>query len=245
MQEMRDLTPEGRRVVAEAANRHGVSQDAAATALRALAAGQGTLAQFSHPELGGMVQWARGGMVMIGDMFNNALKARVDALCQDLSTRLSQASLVEPPTWSAGANAWWPTELGTPGSAGSQDGMRYALFPAVHRLAVERGGQVTVHDTGDHVITGFGQQQSGGGTGTVTFSSQHGPVRLEDLPVVSDGSGVTAAGKPAPEPAPETASAPGSDDVFAKIERLAELKEKGILSDAEFAAKKQELLGRI
>ncbi|EKV31823.1 hypothetical protein C882_3574 [Caenispirillum salinarum AK4] len=255
MQEMPDLTPEGRRAVAEAANRHGVSQDAAAAALRALAAGQGTLAQFNHPELGGMVQWAQGGMVMIGDMFNNALKARVDALCQDLSARLRTATLVEPPAWSVatgggGGGGWWPQDLGQPSSAGSQNDLRYALFPARQRLAVERNGRVTVYDTGDHVITGFGQQQQGGG-GSATFTSQHGTVRLEALPVVSGGGGGGEAGAPAagaaPEPKREAEAAPasGDDDIFGKIERLADLKAKGILSEQEFQAKKADLLKRL
>ena len=53
--------------------------------LTALVAGGGSQAQFNIPELGGMGQWSRGGMVMVGDMFNNALKARVDALCTELA----------------------------------------------------------------------------------------------------------------------------------------------------------------
>lgn len=85
---MQDLTPEGRRIVAELGQRYGVSEDAVQTLLRALVAGNGTMAQFSHPELGGMGQWSQGGMTMVGDMFNNALKARVDGLCSELSARL-------------------------------------------------------------------------------------------------------------------------------------------------------------
>jgi hypothetical protein len=34
-------------------------------------------------------------------------------------------------------------------------------------------------------------------------------------------------------------------DIFANIERLAELQQKGIVSPAEFAAKKAELLSRL
>jgi hypothetical protein len=37
----------------------------------------------------------------------------------------------------------------------------------------------------------------------------------------------------------------GEGDVFALIERLADLHVKGILSDEEFAAKKTEWLGRL
>jgi hypothetical protein len=53
--------------------------------LDAVMNGNGGMAQFSHSEFGGSGQWMRGGMTMIGDMFNNALKGRVDALCGDLS----------------------------------------------------------------------------------------------------------------------------------------------------------------
>ena len=51
---MPELTPEGQNIVAQVAQRHGVSADAVLTLLRALAAGHGTMAQFNHPELGGM-----------------------------------------------------------------------------------------------------------------------------------------------------------------------------------------------
>ena len=49
-----------------------------------------------HPDLGGMGQWSQGGMVMVGDMFNNALKARVDALCAELAGLLRAAGLFSP-----------------------------------------------------------------------------------------------------------------------------------------------------
>ena len=48
------------------------------------------MAQFTHPELGGSGQWMQGGMTMVGDMFNNALKAQVDGLCAELSRFLAQ-----------------------------------------------------------------------------------------------------------------------------------------------------------
>src|SRR3954469_25058259 len=66
---MQELTPEGQRIIQNIAQRHGISADAALTLLRALVAGQGTMAQFSHPDLGGMGQWSEGGMIMVGDMF--------------------------------------------------------------------------------------------------------------------------------------------------------------------------------
>ena len=68
---MQQLTAEGRRIVDEIAARHGVSADAVLTLLNAVAAGNGTQAQFNHPDLGGMGQWSQGGMIMVGDMFNS------------------------------------------------------------------------------------------------------------------------------------------------------------------------------
>ena len=78
-----------------------------------------------------MGQWSRGGMVMVGDMFNNALKARVDALCGELAGLVGRRHLRggAAPAPSRGGG-WWPAELGTPASVGAQNDMRYAFFPA-------------------------------------------------------------------------------------------------------------------
>ena len=94
---MRQLTADGRRIIDEVAQRHGVSGDAVLSLLDSLIAGGGSMAQFSHPELGGMGQWSRGGMTMVGDMFNNALKARVDALCAELSDLLGRQTFTFAP----------------------------------------------------------------------------------------------------------------------------------------------------
>jgi hypothetical protein len=155
------------------ASRHGFSPAAARVVAEALHHGGGRMAQFSHPELGGMGQWVAGGMIMIGDMFNNGLKARVDALCRDLA-----ALPVAEPERQPVSN-WWPGDLGTPSATGAQNDMRYACFPDQRRLAVMRDGRVRVYDTGDHRIGGFCQQQSG--SQSLTFTSQNGTVRLEDL----------------------------------------------------------------
>jgi hypothetical protein len=165
----------------EIAQRHGFSPEAARAVAEALRRGGGRMAQFSHPELGGMGQWAAGGMLMIGDMFNNGLKARVDALCRDLAAMPGPipAAAELQPGQSSGTADWWPAELGSPSATGAQNDMRYACFPKQRRLAVMRDGRVRVYDTGDHRIGGFSQQQSG--TQSLAFTSQTGPVRLEDL----------------------------------------------------------------
>ena len=81
---MTQLSPKGLRAVEEIAHRTGFSQDAVTSMLFSMMAGRGGMAQLSHPEFGGSGQWMAGGAIMISDMFNNALKARVDALCNEL-----------------------------------------------------------------------------------------------------------------------------------------------------------------
>jgi hypothetical protein len=138
---------------------------------------------------------------------------------------------------SLASEEWWPAELGGPASVGAQNELRYAFFPATRRLAIARGSQVTVYDTDDHRIGGFSQQQTG--DQSLTFTSQHGLVRVADLPVVGADAAPGA-------PAPAGPAAPaGADDIFAKIERLAVLRAKDILSAQEFEAKKAELLSRL
>lgn len=272
-----ELTAEGRRLVEDVAQRHGVSAGAVQALLVALAAGNGTAAQFSHPELGGMGQWSQGGMLMIGDMFNNGLKYKVDQLCNELSAVVRSQGWAVPassqtqsqssgptPQGAAGVSLfvpgagspgnWWPAELGLPSAVGAQNDIRYACFPATRRLALQvGGGAVAVYDTLDHQIGGFAQQQ--GGDASLTFTSQRGLVRVADLPRV--GAPGAAAAPPAteatPMPAAPLAAAPPAraaatatdDEIFSRIERLAELKQKGILTEEEFAAKKAELLARL
>ena len=165
--------------IADVAARHGFSTEAARAIAEALRHGGGRMAQFNLPELGGMGQWTAGGMIMIGDMSNNNLKARVDALCRDLAAApglVPAAPELEP---APHGDAWWPPELGTPSSSGAQNDMRYAWFQDKSRLAVHQDGRTMVYDTADHRITGFAQQQGGGQT--ATFTSPSGSVRLEDL----------------------------------------------------------------
>ncbi len=67
------LSEAGQNVVRQMAQKHGVSEDAAAHMLMAIQNGNGTMAQFNHPEFGGSGQWMRGGMTMVSDLFNNQL----------------------------------------------------------------------------------------------------------------------------------------------------------------------------
>jgi hypothetical protein len=288
---MQEITPEGQRILADVASRNGVSFDAVVTLLRALVAGNGSQAQFSHPDLGGMGQWSQGGMIMVSDMFNQGLKYRVDTLCNELANLLRGQSLFRHaagafqsqsqgsggvslfvPGSGASFGHWWPAELGEPASTGAQNDLRYACFPGSRRLAIQQGGRVSVYDTGEHLITGFSQQQSG--DRSLTFISQFGLMRVADLPLVradetrpqevhatvfvapEPSSAATAPTPPSMTPSPAPVAAPAKStaestpstaaiDIIATIERLADLRQKGVLTEEEFAAKKSELLSRL
>ena len=281
---MRQLSAAGQQLISSIAQRHGFTVDGTLSMLDAVINGNGSMAQFSHPDFSGSGQWMRGGMTMVSDMFNHHLKGRVDALCAELSNLVANqpdllrsgsfqsqsqggsgaygqqqtshsgqnigqggsalqgghgfgpASLFVPPAPGTTSD-WWPADLRWPDSTGSQNGVRYAYFSQARRLVIDIGGTVTVYDTLDHRIGGFSQQQSVGGT--LGFNSQYGLIDVTSLPVISSN------GRP-PQPAAAPAAAGGRDsDIFASIERLAELHAKGVLNDNEFSAKKAELLSRL
>ncbi|MDB5346480.1 MAG: hypothetical protein JWP89_4857 [Schlesneria sp.] len=164
----------------------------------------------------------------------------------------SPVSLFVPNSQGA-RGSWWPSDLGSPNGSGGQNNVRYAYFSNARRLAVDINGVVTVYDTLDHQIGGVSQQQGAGGA--VTLNSQYGTIDVSSLPVISV-NGVTPQQlqtNPMPQSytaEPQPINPPGSrtnqeEDIFAKIERLAELQQKGILTPEEFAAKKTELLQRL
>jgi hypothetical protein len=208
---MSTLSAAGNQLVEQLSYRHGFTPDAVTHMLLAVHQGNGSMAQFSHPEFGGSGQWMSGGMLMLGDMFNSSLKYRVEGLCQDCASSLSQhqsGQLVgsfQSQSQSGGNDSqhqmagggmsqnslfvpdprshWWPRELGQPSALGSQNNVRYAYFAGSRRLAVATGDDVWVYDTLDHQIGGFAQQQSG--DSSITLTSQFGVVFLGQLPVVS------------------------------------------------------------
>ena len=265
---MQPLTQQGLQRINELANQYGVSTDGVLSLLQALINGNGTMAQFSHPDFGGSGQWMQGGMTMVSDLFNHSLKSKVDNLCYELSNLLasqpfrpvansfqsqsqgngqqqqggnysSNISLFVP-----GSNPnWWPSELGFPSSVGAQNNVRYAFFPTTQRLAIDINGELTIYDTLNHQIGGVSQQQ--GFNGSITFTSQFGTVAVSSLPNLTQNK------NPSNDSLFEAAT-PNSNqnsalenDIFSKIEKLAELRQKGILTEEEFSSKKAELLARL
>ena len=93
---MEQITAEGLRVANDLSQRYGFSQEAVVHMMAAILRGRGGMAQFNHPEFAGSGQWMQGGMLMIGDMFNNGLKARVDGLCQAIAAVLGSQSDLFP-----------------------------------------------------------------------------------------------------------------------------------------------------
>lgn len=316
---MQKLSPSGQQMMNDIAARHGFSSDAVTSMLESVINGNGSMAQFNHPEFSGGGQWMRGGMTMVSDMFNNYLKGRVDGLCSELSQLVasqpnllqsgsfqsqsqggqggqqqnnyggqgggqgggqsnqnsyggSPVSLFVPPAPGAPAN-WWGNDLLWPNSTGAQNGVRYAHFAQARRLAIEVNGTVTIYDTLDHQIGSFSQQQSYGGS--LSFSSQYGLINVSSLPVVSingvlQNRNVNGNFNNQPDPVPNNnnnnnpsnnsfnlsnsaplppvmaaAGSANESDIFAKIEKLAELHGKGIFTAEEFATKKMELLARL
>ncbi len=216
--------------------------------------GSGSMAQFNCPELGGSGQWMRGGMTMVGDMFDHGLKMTVDNLCNELSNALANMQIFEVITSGPYASNWYPSELGIPSSTGSQNNIRYAVFPQTRRLAIDYNGSVTIYDTLDHNIGGVSQQQ--GGDTSLTFSSQYGTILVNSLPKVSGpglGQQQTNFVNPPPnqfveQPIQNTnnnSQNPNSGNVLELLETLKKLYESGILTDEEFKTKKTEILNRL
>lgn len=256
---MQKLTNVGENLVRDLASRYNLSYDAVLHMLVAVNNGGCSMAQFNCPELGGSGQWMRGGMTMVGDMFNNGLKNTVDNLCNELANILTSNQIfpvVAPGT--PGSNQWWPTDLGSPYSTGSQNNTRYAVFQ--NRLAVELDGQISVYDTLDHNIGGVSQQQ--GNNDSLTFSSQWGTISVNSLPLVSGAANQATPqvnfANPIQEPQANVqelqqpieqnnngltnAQYNTTNQMIELIKKLAELRDLGVLTEDEFNRKKAELL---
>ena len=233
---MPNLTMDGQGVLHDIAQRFGVSTGAASELLNALARGNGVQAKFNHPDLGGMGQWSKGGMVMVGDMFNHGLKARVNDLAAELADLLQRDELfsrgpndrdlnkTEGSFSGTGRRSRWPEELGAYSASGS-DGLLGALqrgeglFP---------GARIVVAAVkGDMVRSRCGRAFSGG----TVFAGQAG--------IRSKGS-LTVTFRQLKSVAIEPPS-----DVFDQLRKLGDLRDAGVLTASEFEAKKAELLGRI
>ena len=125
--------------------RHSVSPDAVRTILQALRSSGGSMAQFSHPDFGGMSQWSP-GMSMVGEMFNTSLKSKLDAVCTELAGYVAQTASTDQgrsrddPEVSYQSSRqpsdWWPMNLGTPSAVGAQNDL--CCFPRHSEIGNQR-----------------------------------------------------------------------------------------------------------
>lgn len=82
------FSTDDRQLIRTLAQQHGISEGAVEALWLAVQAGNGTAAQFSHPELGGMGQWMAGGMVMVGDFNKTHLQSTVMQICTAIAAHL-------------------------------------------------------------------------------------------------------------------------------------------------------------
>ncbi|MCE6988256.1 SHOCT domain-containing protein [Dyadobacter sp. CY323] len=259
---MKALTKEGQQYVNDIAAKYNLKNESVEALLKAIINGGGSMAQFNIPELGGQGQWMKGGMTMVGDMFNSSLKGTVDKLSSELSGLVTTKVLFEETSdltngkqetlghFSGSAGASWPSVFGNPTSSGSQNNFRYAYFGPVRRLVIEDNGKRTIYDTKHHHITGISQQQGAGSS--YKFTSQEGQVDLNSLSVISEPSEQKQA---TPEIAydvtsnadlrSEDSDASPQDIIIATIEKINILFERGQITEEEFNEKKKELLAKL
>ena len=158
------------------AQQHQLSRDAIRALWVALQHGKGQQAQFNHPELGGMGQWMP-GMLMISDMNNYALKAKIDVICAELASAVKTSSTTRS---TLTTTMWWLPKLGTPSSSGSQNNIAYAYFPQQQCIAVKTGQQVTYYNTSGRRISGVSAQNQ-----QVFVEADGQRFRIETLPKIS------------------------------------------------------------
>lgn len=112
---------------------------------------------------------------------------------------------------------------------------RPGLVGTMARTAVVTGTATAVHGSMTK-----GKQKNAAAAQQAAAESQ---VQMAEMQGQIDA--LTAQQAPAPPPPPAAAAAPagGGDDVMAQLQKLADMKAAGLLSDEEFTAAKAKLLG--
>lgn len=208
--------------------------------------GNGTMAQFSHPEFGGSGQWMRGGMTMVSDLFNSQLKARVDNICSDISNSLAREQLIAPSgsfqsqSQSGGGSQGGNAQSQSTGGSQSSSSL-FAPDPDANWWPQEYGSpsatgaqnntryayfsgacRLAVKAGGDVWVYDTLNHQIGGfsqqqsGGSSITFSSQFGTVNLASLPVVSRNGVAQSQASPPAQSQPAAPPAQPTSDVSAQ-----------------------------
>ncbi len=184
---MTQPTTIGRGVFQELARAHGLEDETVAALARAVARGEGRVAEFNIDALGGVGAWAAGGSTRIARLNDAKLRAAVGAVCDALAARMARDALFDGPV----EGFWWPARLGeAPSFEGRHGAIRYAYFRGSRRLAVDLGpdqGGVIVLDTGKHAIGGFSADPSRGDAfGGLCFGAGNDVVPVARLELAQD-----------------------------------------------------------
>lgn len=162
----------------EIASKYQVSEETVRTLIEGLKASGGRQVQFNISELGGMGQWQSGGMVMVGDMFNYSLKAKVSELCYELAEFSQTMEEEEKPKKKTEKQSVAHKPLAT--FRGSQNDSHYAYYANENLLEIEENGKVTKYNTVGYALSGVQQSQSNS-LKSLTFNYPSGTVSLKDL----------------------------------------------------------------
>jgi hypothetical protein len=266
---MKKLTKDGHLAISEIAQKYSLEKSSVEALASAIVLGNGTMAQFNIPELGGTGQWMKGGMTMVGDIFNHSLRVKVEQVATELSELVASQIIFtaddSKTSVSGGAQkeSSWPAIFGSPTSSGAQNNFKYAYFGPSRRLVIDEGEKRYIYDTKHHTISGVSQQQGSGSSFQLT--SNEGIISLSDLPLISEPGS-----QPDSQPDRhdlETRQLPydavqddvrhayssnvdvpsrnPEDIIIETISKLNVLLEKGQITEEEFNSKKQELLGRL
>lgn len=117
------FSTDDRQLIRTLAQQHGISEGAVEALWLAVQAGNGTAAQFSHPELGGMGQWMAGGMVMIGDFSKTHLQSTVMQICTAIAAHLQGQRLAAQSAPAHAPSQQAQSQTQGPSSSGAQPSM--------------------------------------------------------------------------------------------------------------------------
>ena len=168
-------------VIRDLAAEHGVTVSTVATLLHGLQATGGNQVQFNISELGGMGQW-QPGMTMVGDMFNNALKTKVDKLCSalsEISRELPREATSEKAALPGRSHATFK---------GSQNDTHYTYYADEDRLVLYENGKNTSYDTTGYALTGVQQSQDNSGK-RLSFTHAGGSAQVKDFKEIKEEKG--------------------------------------------------------
>ena len=265
---MHELTSQGEQAVADLSARYGVSTGAVRALLEAVQLGNGTMAQFSHPELGGRGQWMAGGMTMVGDMFSPGLQARVSGLAGELSSLLAStpvyavrrarpgpAQLTRRIRGRGGRPSWdSPDRADARTAPVTRCSRRPGGLPC--RAAARPSASTARWTMSFTACSSRGASRARCRSPASTARSPSRACRWQALTAARCRPGpgpprsrsCRAHRRSPPPSGPSGQAVPSGTDadaVLAVLERLGDLHRRGVLTDEEFAAKKAEILSRL